>query len=156
MCCSHVTYYSMPARSGCSCSTYKRFLHLASQVFTKYTACGLEFSQKNVSYAPGDSSKYFRQLPFLFLPLFLSISPSLAPRTNEVERIVDVASSNKTRWKKEEDTGLHERYVGSYFVMPKGCMNTETDAAGQSWFHKGSFRTFHRNTPRQFRWFHER
>lgn len=46
VCCSRVTYYSMPARPSWSCATYKRFLHLASQVFTKYTARGLKFSQK--------------------------------------------------------------------------------------------------------------
>lgn len=35
---------------------------------------GWNSRKKNASYVPGDSSKYFRQLPFLFLPLFLTVS----------------------------------------------------------------------------------
>jgi len=86
--------------------------------------------EKNVSYAPGDSSKYFRQLPFLFLLLFLFVSPSPAPRTNEVERIIVSCRVRENGLKEEERHGLHERYVGSYFVMPNSRMsrmNTETD-----------------------------
>lgn len=57
--------------------------------------------KKNVSYAPGDSSKYFRQLPFLFHPLFLSVSASPAPRANEVKRIVTLRPTKRAEGRGE-------------------------------------------------------
>lgn len=132
--CSRVTYYSMPARSGWSCATYKRFLHLASsQVFTKYTARGLEFSQKERLVCARGFVEIFPPAAFLIPPsvshCFLRL---FTPRTNEVERIVVSRRVRRNGLKEEARHGLYERYVGSYFVMPNSHTDTETDAAGQS------------------------
>lgn len=63
-----------------SCATYKRFLHLASQVSTKYTASELKFSRKERPVcAQGFVEIFPPAASFLFLPpppslsLFLSL-----------------------------------------------------------------------------------
>ena len=93
--------------------------------------------KKNVSYAPGDSSKYFRQLPFLFFPVCFPLFVPLLPHGQTRWSVLSCRVVSRPMKRSERRHGLHERYVGSYFVMPNSHMNTETDAAGQSRFHKG-------------------
>jgi len=151
VCCLRVTYYNMPARSGWRVPPRINVFSIPPLKFSQSTRrADWNSREKNVSYAPGDSSKYFRQLPFLFFPLFLFVSPSPTPRTNEVERIVVSCRVRENGLKEEERHGLHERYVGSYFVMPNSRMNTETDAVGQSRFHKRFSCTFHQNASHRF------
>jgi len=138
VCCSRVTYYSMPARLDWSCATYKRFLHLASQVFTKYTARGLEFSQKERLVCARGFVEIFPPAAFLILSCLFLFVFSLLPRGKQGGTYCRIVSC-RVRWnglKEEGRHGLHERNVGSYFVMPNSHMNTETDAASQSRFTK--------------------
>lgn len=77
--CSRVTYYGMLALSSRSRATYKRFLHLASQVSTKYT---LEFSRKERLVRVRGFVEIFPLAAFLALLLlcflfFLCLSRSL-------------------------------------------------------------------------------
>lgn len=96
---------------------------------TRYA--GWNFREKNVSYAPGDSSKYFRQPSFsfsLFVFFFLQsrgqtkwsvASPRVRQNGKETERI------EKTRIARNDNVRHTER------------TRAQTDAAGQSRFHKG-------------------
>lgn len=62
------------------------------------------FRKKNVSYAPGDSSKYFRQLPFLFFPVYFSLFVPLLPRGQTRWSVLSCrVASDETGWKKRED-----------------------------------------------------
>lgn len=78
---------------------------------------------------PGDSSKYFRpsclSYSFLCFSLFPALSCPADERGGAYRRRV-----RRNGLKEERRQGLHERYVGSYFVMPSSHINTETQCRG--------------------------
>lgn len=108
-------------------SKYKRFLRFSvprTPSLNKSTRLWEWNSrEKKVSYASGDSSKYFRRLPFLFLPLAGKREKRVGAETEKGDKRVG-------RWKKKGR-------VCSFLLFP--LANTDLGPRVGSWYHKGPF-----------------